>query len=410
LAIDLRTSFGGRFVKYTLGKLVGVISIVFFIVGATNTVNAIGVTSTITVGMNPEGIAYDAAKGEIFVSSMANNTVSVISDNNNTVIKTINVGNGPRGLVYDSGKGEIFVTSVNDGKVYVIDDDTNQVVANVTVGYYPSYAAYDSGKGEIFVSNVGSGTVSVISDKNNTVVATVNLVAVPTGNFGTDLQPQALCYDSGKGEIFVPCREGDAPIHVISDSNNTVIATILLPGTAIVREPEAACYDPSKGEIFVGNADNTVFIISDTNNTIVDSIHTLGGPVGFVYDSGKGYVFLANQYDNSISANYNSVSVISDTNNTIIETIGVGKQPKTLAYDSAKGEIFVANSYVNTVSVISDSASVPNQPGNNNNNGGQQNNNGGNSGKKSTPGFELLIVLGALAFVLFLKRKRLTNN
>jgi DNA-binding beta-propeller fold protein YncE len=94
----------------------------------------------------------------------------------------------------------------------------------------------------------------------------------------------------------------------------------------------------------------------------------------------------------------------------VIETIAVGTQPKWLTYDSAKGEVFVANSYVNTVSVISDSASVPNTtPGNNNNNnnnGGQQNNNGGNSGKKSTPGFELLIVIGAAAIVLFLKRKR----
>ncbi len=382
--------------KYTIRKLVGVIFVVFFSLCATNSVSAIGVTSTITVGMNPEGITYDSAKGEIFVSSMHNNTVSVISDTTHTVIATIPVGNGPRGLVYDSAKGEIFVCSSGDSKVYVIDDDTNQVVANVTVGYFPSYIAYDSGKGYIYVSNVGSGTVSVIADNNYTVVATVNMIAVPTGNFGTDLQPQALCYDAGKGEIFVPCRNGVGPIHVISDTNNTVVATIVLPETLQTREPEVACYDPSKNEIFVGNADNTVFIISDTNNSIIASIPTLGGPVGLVYDSGKGYMFLANQYDNSISLDYNSVSVIRDSDNTIIETIGVGVQPKTLAYDSAMGEIYVANSYVNTVSVISDAASAPNTGG-----GTITDNN-----DKKTPGFELVIVIGAAAIVLFLNRKR----
>jgi YVTN family beta-propeller protein len=197
LAVDLKITFGGKFMKYALGQLVGVIFVVFFSLCAANSVNAIGVTSTIIVGMNPEGIAYDAAKGEIFVSSMHNNTVSVVSDTNSTVIKTIKVGNAPRGLVYDSAKGEIFVTSSGDNKAYVIDDDTNQVAANVTVGSYPSYTAYDSGKGEIFVSNIGNSTVSVISDTNNTIVATVNLIAVPTGNFGTEIQPQALCYDSG---------------------------------------------------------------------------------------------------------------------------------------------------------------------------------------------------------------------
>ena len=96
--------------KYGLGKLVDVIFVVFFSLCAVNSVSAIGVTSTMTVGQSPEGIAYDSGKGEIFVSSMANNTVSVISDSTNTVVATIPVGNAPRGLVYDSGKGEIFVT------------------------------------------------------------------------------------------------------------------------------------------------------------------------------------------------------------------------------------------------------------------------------------------------------------
>jgi len=60
------------------------------------------------------------------------------------------------------------------------------------------------------------------------------------------------------------------------------------------------------------------------------------------------------------------------------------------------GEIYVANSYVNTVSVISDAASAPNTGG-----GTITDNN-----DKKTPGFELVIVIGAAAIVLFLKRKR----
>jgi YVTN family beta-propeller protein len=383
-------------------KLAGPIVIVLTLFLAVNTVNAIGVKSTITVGMNPEGIAYDTATGEIYVSSMSNNTVSVISATNYTMMKTIPVGSGPRGIVYDSGTSKIFVTCAYAGKVFVIDDATREVVKNVTVGYLPSYAAYDSGKGEIFVSNVG-GSVSVISDTNYTVVATVSVITVPTGAFGTDIRPHALCYDAGKGEIFVPCWGGDAPIHVISDSNNTVVASILLPEELQTREPEAAGYDPINGEIYIGNGDNTVYIISDTNNTIVDSIKTKGGPVGFVYDSGKGYMFLANQYDNSISQDYNSVSVISCANHTILTTVGVGVQPKTMAYNPTTGEVYVANSYVNTVSVISDSASVPN----NNNGNPTPNPPTGSVTKKGTPGFELPIIICAAALVLFLRRKRL---
>jgi len=366
--------------KNSIGKLLGVIFVVFFTLCATNSASAIGVTSTITVRQSPEGITYDSVKGEMFVANYGNNTVSVIAVSNKTVVATIPIPQSfsPFGIVYDSGVGKIYVScsdSFGNGKVYVIDDDLNQLIANVTVGRYPFWAAYDSGKGEIFVSNTGGGTVSVIADNNNTVVATVGLGA----------QPKALCYDSGKGEIFVPCWEGGGPIKVISDTNNTVVATILCPEPESSREPWAVGYNPIRHEIFVSTANNTVFIISDTNNTIVASLQ-ITSPTGFVYDSGKDLMFTANEYGDS-------VSVISD--HTVIETIAVGSQPRAVAYVPTKGEVFVTNSYVNTVSVISDAASVPSQPGT----GGQQ-------PKKSTPGFELLIVIGATASVLLLKRKR----
>jgi YVTN family beta-propeller protein len=52
------------------------------------------------------------------------------------------------------------------GTVSVISDSTNTVIANVTVGTGPNALAYDSGKGEVFVSNRVDGTVSVISDSS----------------------------------------------------------------------------------------------------------------------------------------------------------------------------------------------------------------------------------------------------
>ncbi|MGB6462713.1 MAG: hypothetical protein WBF38_00615, partial [Nitrosotalea sp.] len=36
--------------------------------------------ATVPVGSNPEGVAYDSGKGEIFVANVATNSVSVISD------------------------------------------------------------------------------------------------------------------------------------------------------------------------------------------------------------------------------------------------------------------------------------------------------------------------------------------
>ena len=84
---------------------------------AANTVHALGVTDTITVGNLPYGVAYDSIKSEIFVSNaggiVGESTISVISDNNNTAVATIPTGEMPSAagaIAYDSGKNEIFVT------------------------------------------------------------------------------------------------------------------------------------------------------------------------------------------------------------------------------------------------------------------------------------------------------------
>ena len=66
-------------------KLLVFIFIVIFACSVANSVHAIGVTSTITVGGAPWGVAYDSAKSEIFVVNSAAGTVSVLSDSNYAV-------------------------------------------------------------------------------------------------------------------------------------------------------------------------------------------------------------------------------------------------------------------------------------------------------------------------------------
>jgi DNA-binding beta-propeller fold protein YncE len=100
------------------------------------------------------------------------------------------------------------------------------VTATVTVGNLPGAVAYDSGKGEIFVANegvvAGTSTISVISDSNNTAVATIPVEA-----------PFGVAYDSGKSKIFV--------------TNTLFEPSLLNPTTNFIS--------------------NTVSVISDSSNT-----------------------------------------------------------------------------------------------------------------------------------------------
>ena len=150
--------------KVKVRKLLALIFTIIFALSAANVVHAVGaITGIISVGSEPEGLAYDSAKGEIFVADGDSSSVSVISDSNNSVVATIKLATSPCAIVYDSGKGEIFAANYeNAGFVYEISDTNNSVVATVPVGSSPTAIAYDSGKGEIFTANFGNSTVSVL--------------------------------------------------------------------------------------------------------------------------------------------------------------------------------------------------------------------------------------------------------
>src|SRR5439155_572850 len=156
---------------------------------------------------------------------------------------------------------------------------------------------------------------------------------------------------------FVSTSRSDpltASVSVISDSTNTVVATV-----NVGRNPYGyhygLAYDSGKGEVFVAtSASNTVSVISDSTNAVVAIVNVVGeAPGGMAYDSGKGEVFVANTASGTLIG---TVSVISDSTNTVVATVNVGTYPNSVAYDSGKGEVFVANPFTYAVYVISDGA------------------------------------------------------
>ena len=358
-------------------KRISSVSILFILIlafSAANSVHAVGVVDKITVGDVPVGIACLSGRGEIFVANSFTNSLSVISDNNNTVTQSgyVQRGSGvladPQNLVYDAAKDELFVTGsssivssippLNPDAVWVIARDnpvttaTSSAIAPVVVipiGGSVVDLAYDSAKGEIWVTNF-DGPISVISDTNNTVIATITV----KGYSGS------IAYDSAKGEMFVS-DYGDNMVSVISDNTNTVVATIPVEGAA-----GALAYDGEKGEVFVSNYTDVVSVISDTNNKVIATVPVEGYLSSLAYDSAKGEIFIENSASapNSTAQKVGYVSVISDSSNAVIGKITVGANLVEMAYDSANNEVYVTNfdntniSSPGTVYVISDSSDL----------------------------------------------------
>src|SRR5438046_9492489 len=93
-------------------------------------------------------------------------------------------------------------------------------------------------------------------------------------------------------------------------------------------------------------------ITGSSSGTVVAASPVGNGPYDLAYDSGNGYVYVANSNLTSCEPGCvrpGNVTVIDGT--TVITTIPVGNGPEGVAYDSGNGYVYVANWDSNDVSV-----------------------------------------------------------
>jgi DNA-binding beta-propeller fold protein YncE len=337
--------------KVKIWKLLGLLSIVIFMLSIAGSVHAASLTSTIKTGVGPIGVVYDPAMHEIFVDNYYGGDIQVISDSTNQQVADVTAltqyAGAPFNLAYDSVKGEIWVADATGA--YAISDATNTIVANVSDTNGLELAAFDSKTGEVFMSY--NGNIAVISDSSNTIIANitqsvtgmvddsvkseifaatgsegsgvVNVISANTNAVTTTIPissaPDYLAYDSGKGEIYVAGSVLDSNtgldtynIQVISDSTNKVVATIDLPTGVTLGD---MAYNPNKGEIYINDL-TSVAIISDSAKNVVGTVNTNGtntytGSNGIAYDSGTSTVYAIND-GGSTEGFMGSLAVISD--------------------------------------------------------------------------------------------------
>jgi DNA-binding beta-propeller fold protein YncE len=320
-------------------------------------------------------MVYDSYKGAVWVVPTyvaeygvmgipfyrSTNSVVAISDNDSSVLANITLGGSP--VAYDSALHEVYLG--HDSSVTVLSSVNDSVVATIeSPTFHIGSIVYDSGKEEMFAItynytyNYTSGDinytygVAVISCIDKQVVATI-----PLGNYPPCPSPQGLTYDSGKGEIYVSyLNHGQNPgnyISVISDSNNSVIATIPLGNST--PSVGSGAYDSATGEIYLPSDNNNVLVISDETHMVIDTIHLqcpTTNPPSFVvaYDPVKSVIFAG--------APYGKISIISDRTHSVVETIPVDSS-YALVYDSGQNVMIAMSG--KGLEFISD-ASLPDPP------------------------------------------------
>jgi YVTN family beta-propeller protein len=195
--------------------------------------------ATIPVGSDPDGMAYDGVRGEIFVSNAVSDNVSVISDRTDRVVASVPVGGFPLGVAYDPGLGEIAVANEGSDSLTVISDATTSVIATVLLGGSPRYLDWDSALEDFAVSDYGQGTLSLVAPGPPTYLLTVQ---------ETGLLNSLPWYLNVSGEVPVLSMTDEAVVNLTNASYSYTVATpdtvyhpsaltgqVLVNGSSVVR-------------------------------------------------------------------------------------------------------------------------------------------------------------------------------
>ena len=180
------------------------------------------VTATISVGTVtlPWGVAVDPTTDTVYVANWGNtargslsirqpipstHTVSVIDGSTNAVTTTVTVGTRPVGVAVDPATDTVYVANADSDTVSVIDGSTNAVTSIISVGTYPTGVAVDPTTDTVYVTNYSSGTVSYadVVGTPPTISASKSSVTVATGQamapiaFNVTGTPAPTCSKSG---------------------------------------------------------------------------------------------------------------------------------------------------------------------------------------------------------------------
>ncbi len=264
------------------------------------------VTADVPVGSSPSGVA--AGAGSVWVANYDDNTVSRIDPATHAVEQTIQADSTPSGIAV--GAGAVWVANNFSGTVSKIDIAADRVVQRIAVGNGPSGIAV--GDGSVWVTNSSDGTLSRIDAVSGEVRSTLPLGGGATG------------VAVGAGAVWV------------SDAANGRVLRID-PQSDQITEPINVGAGPSAiavgfGSVWVANSlDGTVSRIDPQTDQVAATIPVGDGPSAIAI--GTRGVWVANEFGHSVVR-------IDPARDHVAHTVTVGNNPLGLA--AAGGLVWVS--------------------------------------------------------------------
>jgi YVTN family beta-propeller protein len=177
--------------------------------------NTNSIVKGLIVGKNPIGIAVNSNSDYVYVANYRSNTMTVIDGKTNTVVNTIPVGGFPSAIAINPTTNRIYVA--NNNSISVIDESTNTIMKTLStpkIGSINDSASnqYDHHVNAIPYSNSpGLGPALAINQHTDLLYAV---------NVGTN----TLSVINGTTNAVTKIQTGDSPMGVVANTNTVYVA------------------------------------------------------------------------------------------------------------------------------------------------------------------------------------------
>jgi YVTN family beta-propeller protein len=196
----------------------------------------------VDVGQNPDAVAYDAKRGEVYVFNHSGNSASVIDAKSAKVIATIPLGGSPEFAVVDSPEGRVYVNVEDKSEIAVIDSAKHAVVARwpLAPGEEPTGIALDAAHHRLFSTC-----------HNKLMVMTDTLSGKVVSNIPIGSGVDGCAFDDASQLAFASCGEGVAVMGKENSRDELAVAQML----TTQRGARTIALDPKTHRIYLPTAD-----------------------------------------------------------------------------------------------------------------------------------------------------------
>ena len=282
----------------------------------------------------PTAVDTDPITRRVYVASFLTPTISVISEETNTVVDTITFPPGPDGslpefdgVAVNPVTSRLYASDPRAGLVYVVDlRHGNQILTNIPTAA-PNGIAVNPRTNKIYVSAFFPSTVTIIDGETNTVS---NKISVPFA--------EKAAVDIFNNRVYVPSQNFIGQVFVLDGKTDAILAQIQTGNfTTSVGIDFLRHLAYASNEGFTPDTNNLAIIDTNTN-TLIGTIATDQNPAPVSVNPFTNRIYVATAFQSQ-----DVVDIIDGNTRQIINRLPVEPSPADSAIDLVHHTLYIAS-------------------------------------------------------------------